>query len=212
MYNVWLNILIIWVNKRGIIMKKIIGNIKILFAFVLGVVIAGTGVYAATIIYNANVISFNTIGTNLTATDLQGAIVELNNEVDTWVDFMNMGTPTNYISDGLNKPTTESPSDYTQVGKDVYLGLYADGQYGVCINRGNNQYCFRNNNYLAEKKHIEKVFSDITCNIAIDYILCEAQDFICGTSSDGLVNCEETNTDYFCEAPADNDLYCGYNE
>lgn len=58
--------------------KKIItDNIKILIAFVLGVLISGGTVYAATILFAAKDVTYNPSNSNLQSTNVQDAIEEL---------------------------------------------------------------------------------------------------------------------------------------
>lgn len=62
--------------------KKIIkNNVKVLIAFILGGIIIGTcGVYAATVI-NASDVSFKNASSEMTSTNVQGAIEELNTKI-----------------------------------------------------------------------------------------------------------------------------------
>ena len=52
-------------------------NIKTVVAFILGLIISGTSVYAATILYNANQVGYDNTSSGLTSTDVQGALDEL---------------------------------------------------------------------------------------------------------------------------------------
>lgn len=61
-------------------------NLKIVIAFILGIIISGTTVYAATILYNANQVGFDNSDTSLSSTDVQGALDELYTKANTWID------------------------------------------------------------------------------------------------------------------------------
>ena len=118
------------------------------------------------------------------------------------------GTPTNYIYDGANEPTTSSPTT-PPTDKNVYLGLYADGQYGVCINRNGSQECFRNNNFLAEKAHMQQVFSDISCTATVGaYFSCSASDYHCSYQSDSNVSCTDISANIRCKIDKKNSVKC----
>ena len=134
----------------------------------------------------------------MSATNVQDALDELytkanSDMVPLWLKKYKTfaDTPTNYIFDGTNKPTTASPTTPPS-GKNVYLGLYADYQYGVCIKRNGTQHCFRYNNWIAESKHVQEVFSDISCYVDSSRVRCDASDFRCGVDSYGYVSCTIT--------------------
>lgn len=59
------------------IKKFVIGNIKTLIAFVLGVILSGTTIYAATILFAAKDVTYNPSNSNLQSTNVQDAIEEL---------------------------------------------------------------------------------------------------------------------------------------
>lgn len=56
-------------------------NIKVLVAFVIGIILATTGVYAATVI-SSSFVSYSNTSSKLTSTDVQSAIDELATKVD----------------------------------------------------------------------------------------------------------------------------------
>ena len=115
--------------------------------------------------------------------------------------------PTNYIFDGTNPPTTSSPTTPPS-GKNVYLGLYVDGEYGVCIKRNGIEHCFKANNWEIEYNHIQQVFSDIGCGDASSYVSCLASDFNCNVNSDGDVDCDD-NSDYLhCQLNSNGEVDC----
>ena len=188
------------------IRKFIKNNAKVLVAFILGLIISASGVYAAIVIQGSSVGYTDTY--SIGATTVQGALDTLFTKANTWINPNNMGTPTNYIFDGSNKPTTSSPTTPPS-GKNVYLGLYADSQYGVCIKRNGTQHCFRYNNWMAEKEHIQKVFSDVSCYVYSSYVNCYASDFSCFVRSDGFVDCRDYGTDELCYVRGDGSVNCG---
>lgn len=194
-------------------MKKIIkDNIKFILGIILGIVLSGTTVYAATILFNADAVGFDNSGTTLNSANVQDALDELYTKADSDYFFIKKyktlsGTPANYIFDGANPPTTSSPTTPPS-GKNVYLGLYSDGQYGVCIMRNNTQYCFRHNNWLAESKYIQEVFSDVSCGDIGTNIGCRASDFYCYAYSNGRVGCLDRVTNEECTVYASSGVGC----
>ena len=71
-------------------MKKVkrflIGNIKTVIAFVLGTLISGVTVYAATVIAASQVGYTPPSGSGISSTNVQGAIDELSTIANTWID------------------------------------------------------------------------------------------------------------------------------
>ena len=74
----------------------------------------------------------------------------------------------------------------TNTAKTVYAG-----SKGVCIKRNGTQYCFRGINYIAEPKHVQEVFSDVSCFVDSYGVLCHPYDFDCYVSSIGEVVCTD---------------------
>ena len=166
-----------------------------------GIVFGAIGVFAATTLLSQSVY-YNNSNSGATSTNVQGALDELYTKANTWIDPNNMGEPT-YFSFGeptyfsFGEPTTSSsttpPSDMV-----AYIGLYDDGQYGVCIKRNGKQHCFRYNNWIAESKHVQNAFSDISCNVSSNSVNCIASDFFCNLSSNGDVGCGDYIFGHYC--------------
>ena len=175
-------------------------NIKLVIGFILGGIVFGTGaVYAATTLLSQSVY-YNNSTSGASSTNVQGALDELYTRARKWLNPNDMGTPQFYAfgqykawcsdtdtncSSYEDFPTTSTtpPS-----GKNVYVAKYADGQYGVCIQRNGKEHCFRGRNYKAEAKHVQEVFSDISCYVGSDSVYCYS-DFYCGVNSNGYVGC-----------------------
>ena len=104
---------------------------------------------------------------------------------------------------------TPTTSDTTRPsGKNVYVGMDASGNKGVCINRSGTEYCFQANNVAYEQQHVQEVFSDITCDSDDDGVYCYAGDFSCDVNSDGYVNCLDRGTDEGCRVNSAGNVYC----
>ena len=183
-------------------MKKIIkNNIKLIIGIIIGTVISGTAVYAATTIASSNV----TYTSNSQST-VQGALDTLYTRANKWVNPNDMGIPTRYL---FGKPTSSSPTTPPS-GKNVYVGYYADDQYGVCIKSNGTQHCFRYNNWIAEAKHIQSVFSgaDDSCSVYWSYVHCKSSDLVCDVGSNGGVNCNDYGTKEHCYVLGDGSVDC----
>jgi len=105
-----------------------------------------------------------------------------------------------------NFPTTETSAP---TGKNVYAAKYADGQYGVCIIRNGTEHCFRARNYIAESKHIQEVFSDISCYVSTyGTVECDASDFVCNVNPQGSVFCGDYDSENTCDVYVNGSVEC----
>ena len=85
-----------------------------------------------------------------------------------------------------------TPTSSTSSGDhNVYVAKWSDGQLGVCINRNGTEYCFRYNNWFAEREHLQQVFSgeNNICNVTSSYVTCAGSGFNCSVVSNGGVDC-----------------------
>lgn len=185
-------------------------NTKVIIAFILGLIISGTGVYAATTLLSQSVY-YNNSTSGATSTNVQGALDELYTKANTWINpNNNFGTPQYYAFGtykGWCSDTDTNCNSYSNFptrsttppsGKNVYAAKYADGGYGVCIKRNGTQHCFRGRNWIAEAQHVQKVFSDVSCDVGLSYVNCSASDFYCNVYSLGYVDCYDSGSRAGC--------------
>lgn len=208
-------------------MKKVkrflIGNIKTVIAFVLGTLISGVTVYAATVIAASQVGYTPPSGSGISSTNVQGAIDELYTRANTWINpNNNFGTPQYYAFGTYNGWCSGSDTDCNSLsdfpttstsapsGKNVYAAKYADGGYGVCINRNGTPHCFRGRNWIAEAQHIQKVFSGAydSCDVYSSYVYCGASEFRCSVHSSGRVNCDDSGAGARCSVLGNGSVRC----
>ena len=195
------------------IKKFLKSNIKVILAFVIGGTIV-VGTKAATS-FSSTLVLYNNTKSVDTALD------ELYTKVNlSYVDPMNMGTPQYYAFGaykGWCNSTDTSCNSYANFpttattppsGKNVYLGLYKDGQYGVCIKRNGKEHCFRGRNYKAEAKHVQEVFSDVSCLVNSYYVGCNASDFSCYVLPDGAVSCPNQSDGSSCGVNSNGSVTC----
>lgn len=160
---------IINIRYKGDRMKKVkkflLGNIKTVVAFILGIIISGRIVYAATIRLNSNQVGYDNTSSGTSATNIQDALDELYTTANTidssYIDFAT--TATN--------------------GNETILA----SKNGVCIKRNNKLICFKTNNWNVEKDHIRQVFS--SCSEDPYNVDCRSSDFRCNVCNDGSVHC-----------------------
>ena len=165
-------------------MKLIKRNVKTILAFVIGVIISGGAVYAASIL--ANQVTYDNTSSGLTSTTVQGALDELNAKAAN-----SGGVP-------IDPDTFQ-----TNTAKTVYAS-----NKGICIKRNNKLNCFKINNWAEEQNHIQQVFSDISCDVFSSLVDCDASDFDCLVHSDGRVLCIDNSDDSNCSVNSDGSVNC----
>ena len=107
-----------------------------------------------------------------------------------------------------------TPTSSTSKGShNVYLAKWSDGQLGVCINRNGTEYCFRHNNWFAEREHLQQVFSgeNDSCHVysvGTTTVTCDAPDFYCYIYPEGLVFCSVNGGDEDCSVNGDGSVSC----
>ena len=169
------------------IKKFLLGNIKTVVAFILGIIISGTTVYAATILFNSNQVGYDNTSSGMSATNVQDALDELYTKANTWIN-------PSYI-------------DFTTLAKNTNKTILAS-KNGICIKRNNKVSCFKVNNWSEEQNHIQQVFSDVSCFVTSSNVNCSASDFRCGVGSDGGVNCYDDSGYSGCYVGADGSVSC----
>ena len=202
------------------IKKLLSNNLKTITAFIIGGIIFGgtTAVVAAVIA--ANQVTY-TPPSGVSANNVQTAIDELYTRSSKWVNPNDMGTPQYYAFGrykGWCSSTDTDCNSYADFpttattppsGLNVYAAKYADGQYGVCIKRNGKEHCFRGTNYIAEAKHVQEVFSDISCRVNSSYVHCSASGFGCDVDSNGFVDCYDYGAGSHCYVDPDGSVKCG---
>ena len=96
-------------------------------------------------------------------------------------DTLSSSEPTYYYAFGT--PTTASTTDYTTLGKDVFVRLGTDDSKAVCIIE-NGLFCIKQNDYdnsvLALKNH----FGESACHSEGSTFVCNSDAFYCRADSD----------------------------
>ena len=104
-------------------------------------------------------------------------------------------------------PTTASATDYTTLGKNVFVRLGSDDSKAVCIN-DNGLFCIKPNDYdnsvLALKNH----FGESACSDDGSNFNCNSDAFSCNANSYGNVNCDDNSTNEYCIVYQDGRVAC----
>ena len=120
-------------------------------------------------------------------------------------DTLGSSGPTYYYAFGT--PTTSSATDYTTLGKNVFVRLGANDSKAVCIN-DNGLFCIKWNDYdnsvLALKNH----FGESACGDSGSIFYCDSVTFNCSANSNGAVGCRDNSTYEYCSVNSDGTVAC----
>jgi hypothetical protein len=164
--------------------KYIKSNIKLVIGILIGAVLSGTTVYAATILFNSNQVVYDNSSSGATSTNVQGALDELYTKANTRIYPNDFGIKRNTAKNVMATPG------------------------GVCIKRNGTVHCLTTNNWDFEQNHIQQVFSDGYCTVASDYVDCFASDFSCDISSTGRADCSAQSDNSICYVWSSGSVEC----
>ena len=165
-------------------LKKIfMNNLKLLIGIIIGTVVSGVIVYAATLVASSEV-SYTLNGQST----VKGALDDL------YTKAQNSGDDSNSI-------------DFTTLATSTNKRVLAS-KNGVCIKRNNKVSCFKINNWAEEQNHIQQVFSDGSCIDYSDYMYCYASDYSCSVFSYGDVKCYGHSDYKGCDVMSDGSIHC----
>lgn len=157
----------------GKIKKFLLNNIKVIAAFVLGLVIAASTGYAATILFASGQVSYDNSSSGSSSTNVQDALDELYTAASS-CGSTSSATPSFYAFG--NYGYGDFPEDLTTPPENryIYLAKYdSPSKLGVCIALDFNydeQVCFRYNyDYDKEISHMQQVFENLggSCESAV---------------------------------------------
>lgn len=168
------------------IKKFLLGNIKTVVAFILGIIMSVTTVYAATILYNSNQVEYDNTSSGMSATNVQDALDELSTKANTWID-------PSYI-------------DFTTLATNKNKTILASSA-GMCIKRNNKVICMKNN-WIVEKVHLPQVFSDASCYVYSSRVDCEDSAFRCFVNDYGNATCYDYSDYSSCVVDGVGNVYC----
>lgn len=157
-------------------------NVKLVIGIIIGAVVSGGTVYAATVLA-ASQVSY----TKNSQSTVDGALDTLFTRANTWIN-------PSYI-------------DFTTLATNSKKTILAS-KNGICIKRNNKVSCFKINNWAEEQNHIQQVFSDISCSVNSSSVYCYASDFGCGVFSNGRVRCNVGGSSVYCYVNSDGSVNC----
>ena len=105
-------------------------------------------------------------------------------------DTINIGGP--YYAFGT--PTTSSATDYTTLGKNVFVRLGSNDLKAVCIN-DNGLFCIKANDIDNSKEALKNHFGESNCHIYGAVFRCTSDDFECYVDSHSTVSCTDSSND-----------------
>ena len=139
-----------------------------LVGMILGIVIAAATSAGAAILYQSSQVSYSNSSSGLSSTNVQGAIDELSNKTNSWI---NPG----YIDFGSITSTS--------------AGTILASKKGVCIKKDGIIGCFKTNNYSEELARIKQLYPDMNCSTTGNYSECNAEDFGFELGQSGYIDC-----------------------
>ena len=105
-------------------------------------------------------------------------------------------------------PTTSSATDYTTLGKNVFVRLGADESKAVCIN-DNGLFCIKPNDYDNSKEALKNHFGESSCRAnGSSSFFCTSAAFACAAISSGRVDCSDSSADELCNVNSDGTVNC----
>ena len=105
------------------------------------------------------------------------------------------------------EPTTTSTTDYTTLGKNVFVSLGTDGSKSVCIN-DNGLFCIKPNDYDNSKEALKNHFGESACSASGSYFYCSAGAFDCIAYLTGDVSCNDVSTTERCDVNSSGTVNC----
>ena len=104
-------------------------------------------------------------------------------------------------------PTTASATDYTTVGKNVFVRLGADDSKAVCIN-DNGLFCIKQNDLDNSKEALKNHFGESACGVHGFEFYCNSDTFYCTVYEMGNVDCTDNSTHDICHVNSAGTVNC----
>ena len=104
-------------------------------------------------------------------------------------------------------PTTASATDYTTLGKNVFVRLGVDESKAVCIN-DNVLFCIKPNDYDNSKDALKNHFGESACSDSESSFRCRYDAFNCNANSNGSVSCNDNLASEFCTVYSADTVIC----
>ena len=109
----------------------------------------------------------------------------------------------------FGEPTTTSATNYTTLGKNIFVGLDNAGtQKSVCLVKDGSLKCFKNNNATKEQANLKTLFGEEKCSSDSSSVTCDDGTYSCSANIDGSVNCHEDSTTVACTISSTGSVTC----
>ena len=174
---------------------------KFILGLILGIILTGGGVYAATI-GNSKDVFYDNATSNLSSTNVQDALDELYDKINNRLTTYAFGTP-----------TINSPVDFQEViassGANTFVKKQGS-QLSVCLYYYNKVFCMKNGTENFETNNTllnSMTFPGVTCGVNSSEAYCGDNYFDCIASSEGYVSCGVYDNGY-CTVYADGQVEC----
>lgn len=177
---------------------------KFILGLILGIILTGGGVYAATI-GNSKDVYYDNATSNLSSTNVQDALDELYDKINNKLTTYALGTP-----------TINSPVDFQEViassGSNVFVKKQGS-QLSVCLYYNNRLFCMKNGteNWETNKAMLNTTtFPGTTCPspTSSSSASCYDDSFECEAYTNGDVYCYDPHAGLFCGVRADGRVEC----
>ena len=187
-------------KKRKSLFKN--SKTKFILGIILGIILTGGGVYAATI-GNSKDVFYDNATSNLSSTNVQDALDELYDKINNRLTTYAFGIP-----------TINSSADFQEViassGSNVFVKKQGS-QLSVCLYYNNRLFCMKNGteNWETNKAMLNTTtFPGASCAASSSSAGCYDDSFICYAYSYGYVPCNAHDADLYCDVRADGAVDC----
>ena len=179
---------------------------KFILGLILGIILTGGGVYAATI-GNSKDVYYDNATSNLSSTNVQDALDELYDKINNRLTTYAFGTP-----------TINSPVDFQEViassGSNVFVKKQGS-QLSVCLYYNNRLFCMKNGteNWETNKAMLNTTtFPGTNCSESSSRTSCTDTSIDCSAYSSGHVDCSDYDASVYCYVYADGQVGCKHLE
>ena len=184
--------------------KKIFKNLKINFVtgLIIGVVLAGSGVYAVAL-DSSNNVTYDNSTSKSSSTNVQDALDELYNNTFFSEPRYEFGTPNASSSTDFKEVIASSDSNVfvRKIGSQLSVCLYRNEQL-LCLKSGTENWG------INQKILTTTTFPGATCDASSSRARCRGDSFYCYAHSNGHVYCDVNDADLYCSVYADVSVDC----
>ena len=181
---------------------------KFILGLILGIILTGGGVYAATI-GNSKDVFYDNATSNLSSTNVQDALDELYQKLNKKVYFFGDTYSDGSSALGYQSYLTANFMDIiNNLGSKVFVEIDINGNKSVCIYRDNKVTCLKagTENWETNKALLNTTtFPGTECEASSSEAYCVDDSLECSTDSNGNVHCLDKDNDRYCGVYVDVD-------